>query len=73
MPNNRSVPVDLKGAVGGNYSTSIAVNISNSSDGTTANSQITGDQGDKFAGALDRAVKQAILDEQRPGGSLYRQ
>ena len=73
MPNNRSVPVDLKGAVGGNYSTSIAVNISNSSDGTTANSQITGDQGNKFAGALDRAVKQAILDEQRPGGSLYRQ
>ena len=73
MPNNRSVPVDLKGAVGSNYSTSIAVNISNSADGTTANSQITGDQGNKFAGALDRAVKQAILDEQRPGGSLYRQ
>ena len=73
MPNNRAVPVDLKGAVGGSYSTSIAVNISNSSTGATAESQITGDQGNKLAGVLDKAVKQAILNEQRPGGALYRQ
>ena len=73
MPNNRAVPVDLKGNVGSNYSTSIAVNISNSSAGATAESQITGDQGNKLAGVLDKAVKQAILSEQRPGGLLYRQ
>jgi len=73
MPNNRAVPVDLKGSVGSNYSTSIAVNISNSSAGATAESQITGDQGNKLAGVLDKAVKQAILSEQRPGGLLYRQ
>jgi tape measure domain-containing protein len=73
MPNNRAVPVDLKGSVGGNYSTSIAVNVNNSSTGATAESQITGDQGNKLAGVLDKAVKQAILSEQRPGGLLYRQ
>jgi len=73
MPNNRAVPVDLKGAVGSTYNSPITVNISNSSAGATAESQITGDQGNKLAGVLDKAVKQAILSEQRPGGLLYRQ
>ncbi len=73
MPNNRAVPVDLRGSVGSTYNSPINVVINNSSTGTTAESQITGDQGNKLAGVLDKAVKQAILNEQRPGGALYRQ
>ena len=73
MPNNRAVPVDLKGNVGSTYNSPISVVINNSSAGATAESQITGDQGNKLAGVLDKAVKQAILSEQRPGGLLYRQ
>ena len=73
MPNNRAVPVDLRGNVGSTYNSPINVVINNSSTGATAESQITGDQGNKLAGVLDKAVKQAILNEQRPGGALYRQ
>jgi tape measure domain-containing protein len=69
LPDGKSVPVDLGGAgIGGNQITSnIVVNVS--SDGQSQ-SQQTGNGGADFGRKLEGAVKQVIINEMRPGGTL---
>ena len=69
LPDGKSVPVDLGGAgMGGNQITSnIVVNVS--SDGQSQ-SQQSGNDGAKFGKVLEATVKQVIINELRPGGTL---
>jgi tape measure domain-containing protein len=69
LPDGKSVPVDLGGAgIGGNQITSnIVVNVS--SDGQSQ-SQQSGNDGAKFGKVLEATVKQVIINELRPGGTL---
>jgi murein DD-endopeptidase MepM/ murein hydrolase activator NlpD len=69
LPDGKSVPVDLGGAgMGGNQITSnIVVNVS--SDGQSQ-SQQSGNGAADFGRKLETAVKQVIISELRPGGTL---
>jgi tape measure domain-containing protein len=69
LPDGKSVPVDLGGAgIGGNQITSnIVVNVS--SDGQSQ-SQQSGNGAADFGRKLETAVKQVIISEMRPGGTL---
>jgi hypothetical protein len=69
LPDGKSVPVDLGGAgIGGNQITSnIVVNVS--SDGQSQ-SQQSGNGAADFGRKLEGAVKQVIINEMRPGGTL---
>jgi murein DD-endopeptidase MepM/ murein hydrolase activator NlpD len=69
LPDGKSVPVDLGGAgMGGNQITSnIVVNVT--SDGQSQ-SQQSGNDGAKFGKVLEATVKQVIINELRPGGTL---
>jgi tape measure domain-containing protein len=67
LPDGKSVPVDLGGAMGGNITSNIVVNVS--SDGKMSS---TGGGADAagFGRKLEGAVKQVIAGELRPGGLL---
>ena len=65
LPDNRSIPVNLKGS-GGVNNTTISVNIDQS--GTT--SDITSDDGGALGAMLDAAVQSTLERELRPGGIL---
>jgi hypothetical protein len=69
LPDGKSVPVDLGGAgMGGNQITSnIVVNVN--SDGQSQ-SQQSGNGAADFGRKLEGAVKQVIINEMRPGGTL---
>lgn len=65
LPDNRSIPVNLKGG-GGTTNTSINVNI----DQSGTSSDITSDEGGALGAMLDAAVQQTLERELRPGGIL---
>jgi hypothetical protein len=67
MPNGKSVPVELGGAMGSPITSNIVVNVS--SDGKTSSSN-TGSDSAGLGRRLEGAVKQVIVDELRPGGLL---
>jgi len=69
LPDGKSVPVDLGGAMGGNITSSIVVNVS--SDGKMSSSGGGADAAG-FGRKLEGAVKQVIVGELRPGGLLSR-
>lgn len=68
MPNGRSVPVDLGGAMGGDITSNIVVNVNNGQ----AQSNGTGGNASDFGRKMEGAVKQVIVNELRPGGVLAR-
>jgi hypothetical protein len=65
LPDNRSIPVNLKGG-GGVTNTNINVNI----DSSGTSSDITSDEGGALGAMLDAAVQQTLERELRPGGIL---
>jgi hypothetical protein len=69
LPDGKSVPVDLGGAMGGNITSNIVVNVS--SDGKVSSSGGGADAAG-FGRKLEGAVKQVIAGELRPGGLLSR-
>jgi tape measure domain-containing protein len=69
LPDGKSVPVDLGGAMGGNITSNIVVNVS--SDGKVSSAGGGADAAG-FGRKLEGAVKQVIVGELRPGGLLSR-
>ena len=67
LPDGKSVPVDLGGAMGSQITSNIVVNVS--SDGKTSSSGAGADSAG-LGRKLEGAVKQVIVDELRPGGLL---
>jgi tape measure domain-containing protein len=67
LPDGKSVPVDLGGAMGNQITSNIVVNVS--SDGKTSSSGAGSDSAG-LGRKLEGAVKQVIVDELRPGGLL---
>jgi tape measure domain-containing protein len=67
LPDGKSVPVDLGGAMGNQITSNIVVNVS--SDGKTSSSGAGADSAG-LGRKLEGAVKQVILDELSPGGIL---
>ena len=67
LPNGRSIPVDMKGASGGNVVSNVTVNVTN--EGSDSNNDPDGPA--KLGRAIDTAVRKVIMDERRSGGLLY--
>ncbi len=67
LPNGRAIPVDMKGASGGNVVSNVTVNVTNEGDGGNSDS----DGPAKLGRAIDTAVRKVIMDERRSGGLLY--
>jgi hypothetical protein len=66
LPDGKSVPVDLGGAMGNQITSNIVVNVN--SDGKTSSS--SGADATGLGRKLEGAVKQVIVGELRPGGLL---
>jgi tape measure domain-containing protein len=67
LPDGKSVPVDLGGAMGNQITSNIVVNVS--SDGKTSSSGAGSDSAG-LGRKIEGAVKQVIVGELRPGGLL---
>jgi tape measure domain-containing protein len=67
LPDGKSVPVDLGGAMGSQITSNIVVNVS--SDGKTSSSG-SGSDSAGLGRKIEGAVKQVIVGELRPGGLL---
>ena len=78
LPDGRSIPVTINGgeseSVGGNQ-ISIAINVTNNSDGSSTESESNSGQDStnmkKLANNIKNMVKQEIYNQSRPGGLLY--
>ena len=66
LPNNRSIPVEMKGKNNGPVNTTINVNMADGSSNTTSDEET----GKQFAQAINMAVLEEIGKQQRPGGLL---
>ena len=66
LPNNRSIPVEMKGKNNGPVNTTINVNMADGSSDTTSDAET----GKQFAQAINMAVLEEIGKQQRPGGLL---
>ena len=66
LPNNRSIPVEMKGKNNGPVNTTINVNMADGSSNTTSDA----DMGRAFAETINMAVLEEIGKQQRPGGLL---
>jgi hypothetical protein len=66
LPNDRSIPVELKGNNNGPVNTTINVNMADGSSNTTSDEET----GKQFAQAINMAVLEEIGKQQRPGGLL---
>jgi len=68
LPNNRSIPVDLKGA---GQQNNVTVNVSVDSNGNAQqNSQSNGQQGENLGNAIAVAVQKELQNQKRSGGIL---
>jgi phage-related minor tail protein len=67
LPDGKSVPVDLGGAMGSQITSNIVVNVS--SDGKSSSSGAGSDSAG-LGRKIEGAVKQVIVGELRPGGLL---
>jgi tape measure domain-containing protein len=67
LPNGKAIPVDMRGAAGGNVTSNVTVNVA--TNGETSSS--SGDGAAKLGRAIDTAVRKVIMDERRSGGLLY--
>lgn len=64
LPNNRSIPVEMKGGMGNVNNVNVNIDMQNGS------SNITADQGNAFGAAISAAVIDEIAKQQRSGGLL---
>ena len=67
LPNGKAIPVDMRGASGGNVNSNVTVNVTN--DGSSSDSDPNGPA--KLGRAIDTAVRKVIMDERRSGGLLF--
>ena len=68
LPNNREIPVELKGGGGGNQNN---INISVSTDGNVRQEGDTGNnQGAQLGRVISMAVQEELQRQKRPGGIL---
>ena len=67
LPNGKAIPVDMRGAAGGNVTSNVTVNVDGS--GSSMDSDPEGPA--KLGKAIDTAVRKVIMDERRSGGLLY--
>jgi hypothetical protein len=68
LPNNRSIPVDLKGA---GQQNNVTVNVSVDSEGNAQqDSQANGQQGANLGNAIAAAVQKELQNQKRSGGIL---
>ena len=67
LPNGKAIPVDMRGAAGGNVTSNVTVNVA--TNGETSSS--SDDGAAKLGRAIDTAVRKVIMDERRSGGLLY--
>jgi len=77
LPDNRSIPVTLKGSSGGITmgDTSIQVNVSVQKDGTTetkSNVDVASEFGKQLSAAVKQTVQAELIKQRKPGGLLYR-
>lgn len=69
LPNNRSIPVELKGA--GGQQNNVTVNVSVDGNGNAQqNTQASGKQGADLGNAIASAVQKELLNQKRAGGIL---
>lgn len=66
LPDNRSIPVNLQGAMGNQNNTNITVNI----DGAGTQSSVDSQGSKDFADAINGVVQAEIERQMRPGGIL---
>lgn len=70
LPNKKSIPVELSGAVGGQQN-SVVVNVNMSNDGvTTEDSQNNGQDAAQMGKAISTAVQKELQKQRRAGGML---
>ena len=67
LPNGKAIPVDMRGAAGGNVTSNVTVNV----DGSGSSMDSDPDGPAKLGKAIDTAVRKVIMDERRSGGLLY--
>ena len=68
LPNNREIPVELKGGGGGNQNN---INISVATDGSVRQEGDTGaNQGAQLGRVISMAVQDELQKQKRPGGIL---
>lgn len=68
LPNNRSIPVDLKGA-GQNNNVTVNVSVANDGKGSQ-DSQASSNQGANLGAAIASAVQKELQNQKRSGGIL---
>ena len=67
LPNNRSIPVDLKGMGGAGDTNNISINITSNSEG---DSQEVESNNEQMALAITTAVQRELQNQKRAGGIL---
>ena len=70
LPNSRSIPVDLKGAVGGQNNVTVNVNMGGGQGGTQQTSSGDSQQAKKIGEMVAAAVQGELHHQKRAGGIL---
>ena len=69
LPNNRSIPVEMKG--GGSQQNNVTVNVTlNDAGGSSETSNSNGQRGDRIGDVIANAVKKELQNQKRQGGML---
>lgn len=76
LPDGRSIPVTMSGGASGGDNVVISISVVNNTDGSQSESSTASGKDPAFykgiAEKIKVIVKQEMLDQQRPGGVLYR-
>lgn len=70
LPNGKSIPVDLKSSGAGNVTVYINVDVENNTTSSSATGGQSGRDYQELGKIISGAVKQEIMNQQRPGGLL---
>jgi len=67
LPNNREIPVELKGA---GQMNNVTVNVSMDGNGNAASTNVSGDNGKRLGTVIAKAVQEELQNQKRAGGIL---
>lgn len=70
LPDNRSIPVDLKGATGGQTNNNVVVNVGMDGSSTTSTTADDSDTANRLGNAVATAVQTELQKQKRSGGIL---
>lgn len=70
LPDNRSIPVDLKGAAGGQTNNNVVVNVGMDGSSTTSTTADDSDTANRLGNAVATAVQTELQKQKRSGGIL---